>query len=70
MRRTMVAVAAAAALTVSAVSGPVLAQDPVQAEPGQDVNMLLLPKFLGIIVFDQANEGARKPPPSWATRPR
>ncbi len=58
MRRTMFAVAAAIALTVSAVSGPALAQDPVQAEPGQDVNMLLLPKFLGIIVFDQANAGA------------
>ena len=60
MRRTMLAVAAAAALTVTAVSGPVLAQDPAQAEPGQDVNMLLLPKFLGITVFDQANEGAQE----------
>lgn len=30
------------------------------AEPGQDVNMLLLPKFLGIIVFDQANQGAQE----------
>ena len=48
------------ALTVSAVSGPVLAQDAVQAEPGQDVNVLLLPKFLGITVFDQANQGAEE----------
>jgi len=30
----------------------------VVAEPGQEVNMVLLPKFLGILVFDQANEGA------------
>ena len=27
-------------------------------EGGQDVDMVLLPKFLGILVFDQANEGA------------
>lgn len=32
--------------------------EPVVAEPGQEVNMVLLPKFLGILVFDQANEGA------------
>ena len=30
------------------------------AEPGQDVNMLLLPKFLGILPFDQANKGAQE----------
>ncbi len=59
MRRT-IAVAAAAALTVSAFAAPVTAQDAVMAEPGEDVNMLLLPKFLGIIVFDQANEGAQE----------
>ena len=59
MRRT-VAVAAALALTVAGVAGPVSAQDAVMAEPGEDVNMLLLPKFLGIIVFDQANEGAQE----------
>lgn len=60
MRRTMLAVGAAAALTVTAFSGPVLAQDAVKAEPGQDVNMLLLPKFIGILVFDQANQGAEE----------
>jgi len=60
MRRT-VAVAAALALTVAGVAGPVSADSHVAtAEPGQDVNMLLLPKFLGIIVFDQANEGAQE----------
>lgn len=36
------------------------AQDPVVAEPGQEVNMVLLPKFLGILVFDEANEGAQE----------
>ncbi|MBZ0296570.1 MAG: substrate-binding domain-containing protein, partial [Anaerolineae bacterium] len=37
----------------------VMAQDePVEAEPGQDLDMVLLPKFLGILVFDEANEGA------------
>ena len=37
-----------------------MAQDAVTAEPGQDVNVLLLPKFLGITVFDQANQGAEE----------
>jgi rhamnose transport system substrate-binding protein len=32
----------------------------VVAEPGQEVNMILLPKFLGVSVFDQANEGAQE----------
>src|SRR5690606_24807540 len=30
------------------------------ATPGQEVNMMLLPKFLGISVFDQANQGAQE----------
>jgi rhamnose transport system substrate-binding protein len=41
-------------LTVTAAG----AQDAVVAEPGQEVNMVLLPKFLGIAVFDQAHQGA------------
>ncbi|MBL4813701.1 MAG: rhamnose ABC transporter substrate-binding protein [Rhodobacteraceae bacterium] len=32
----------------------------VTLETGQEVNMVLLPKFLGILVFDQANEGAQE----------
>jgi len=61
MRRTF-AVASALALTVSAAGSSAVVADShvVTAEPGQDVNMLLLPKFLGIIVFDQANEGAQE----------
>ena len=31
---------------------------PVDPTPGQEVNMVLLPKFLGILVFDQAYDGA------------
>ena len=31
----------------------------IKAEPGKSVKMVLLPKFLGIAVFDQANEGAQ-----------
>ena len=33
---------------------------PVVATPGQAVKMLLLPKFLGILPFDQANQGAQE----------
>lgn len=36
----------------------VLAQDVVIPEPGQEVDMVLMPKFLGILVFDQAYDGA------------
>ncbi len=38
----------------------VVAQDVVEPTPGQEVNLILLPKFLGIAVFDQANEGAQE----------
>ena len=30
------------------------------AAPGQAVNAVLLPKFLGILPFDQANRGAQE----------
>ncbi|MFQ3565732.1 MAG: substrate-binding domain-containing protein [Aggregatilineales bacterium] len=46
-------------LVLMATSVAVLADDePVEAEPGQALRVLLLPKFLGIIVFDQAYQGA------------
>jgi rhamnose transport system substrate-binding protein len=32
----------------------------VKAAPGKAIKMVLLPKFLGIAVFDQANEGAQE----------
>ncbi len=31
---------------------------PIVAEPGQEISAVLLPKFLGILVFDQAHVGA------------
>ena len=34
--------------------------DVVQATPGESVKMMLLPKFLGILPFDQANKGAQE----------
>ena len=34
--------------------------DVVVAEQGAELNMVLLPKFLGILVFDQANNGAQE----------
>ena len=48
---------ASAALAVLAL--PVAASaEPAMAEKGKDVKMVLLPKFLGIAVFDQAHTGA------------
>jgi rhamnose transport system substrate-binding protein len=32
----------------------------VKPQPGLEMNAVLLPKFLGILVFDQANEGAQE----------
>src|SRR5688500_9782014 len=32
----------------------------IKATPGQSVKMMLLPKFLGILPFDQANKGAQE----------
>jgi rhamnose transport system substrate-binding protein len=40
------------------LSPPASAQ--VAAEPGQAVKMVLLPKFLGILPFDQAHQGAQE----------
>jgi rhamnose transport system substrate-binding protein len=39
---------------------PAAPTGPAMATPGQEVNMVLMPKFLGILVFDQANEGAQE----------
>jgi len=38
----------------------VQAQEAAVATPGQEVNVILLPKFLGIAVFDEANQGAEE----------
>jgi rhamnose transport system substrate-binding protein len=42
------------------MSGASLASAQTVLEGGRDVDMVLLPKFLGILVFDQANEGAQE----------
>jgi rhamnose transport system substrate-binding protein len=52
----------AAGLLIAAMSAVVQAQtpvaSPVAAVTGQSAKMMLLPKFLGILPFDQANQGA------------
>ncbi|MCY7418866.1 MAG: substrate-binding domain-containing protein [Chloroflexi bacterium] len=70
MRASRTAAAGLSAmLLATALSSGALAQSPeasmaapmgspAVATPGQDVKMLLLPKFLGILPFDQANQGA------------
>lgn len=69
-RRRFVAGAMCAGLLVTNMGAAVLAQTPeaspvasgtaVEATTGQDVKMMLLPKFLGILPFDQANQGAQE----------
>ena len=53
------------ALLVASMGAAVRAQDAtpspsaaIEATPGMDVKMMLLPKFIGIAVFDQAHQGA------------
>jgi rhamnose transport system substrate-binding protein len=50
----------ASAPASEAPSASAAAGGAVTAEPGQSVKMLLLPKFTGVAVFDQANEGAQE----------
>ena len=50
---------ATAALSVLALQ-PHVAAAQVAAEPGKAVDMVLLPKFLGILPFDQAHQGAQE----------
>ncbi|HYO30185.1 MAG TPA: substrate-binding domain-containing protein [Thermomicrobiales bacterium] len=76
MRRRILSGAVCAGLLAANVAAGVLAQTPeggsatpmagggggaaVQATAGEDVRMMLLPKFLGILPFDQANQGAQE----------
>ena len=50
----------AAATEPAAEEAAPAAGDVVKAEPGKAVKMVLMPKFLGILVFDQANTGAQE----------
>lgn len=54
--KTLAALAAAALI---GVSGAALAQSKT-LETGKSTNLVLLPKFLGILVFDQAHQGAEE----------
>jgi rhamnose transport system substrate-binding protein len=51
---------ALAAGLVAGLMGTTAMAEPVTAAPGQAVNAVLLPKFLGILPFDQANRGAQE----------
>ncbi len=65
-RRNVLSSVLCAGLLAANMGAATLAQTPVagtaagEVETGQDVKMMLLPKFLGISVFDQANQGAQE----------
>lgn len=48
-----------AAMMAAGLAAPAAAET-IMAEKGQSVDLTLLPKFLGILVFDQAHEGAEE----------
>ena len=52
--------AAAEATEAPAEEAAAPSGDVITATPGQAVKMVLMPKFLGILVFDQANQGAQE----------
>ena len=58
--RTTIATLTVAALAVGSLGGAAMAQDAAMAEPGQDVKVMLLPKFTDNEVFQQANQGAEE----------
>ncbi|MCC6943626.1 MAG: substrate-binding domain-containing protein [Thermomicrobiales bacterium] len=68
MKRRTLLISAAVGPFMPAIASVVEAQTPetspagavAMATAGQTVNMMLLPKFLGISVFDQANQGAQE----------
>jgi rhamnose transport system substrate-binding protein len=55
--RTASAFALAAAL---GAAGAIAQAQPIIPEKGKEASMVLLPKFLGILPFDQANQGAQE----------
>lgn len=59
MKRTFAGLGLALTLAAGFMGTTALAE-PVTATPGQAVNLVLLPKFLGILPFDQANRGAQE----------
>ena len=59
MMKTLSGLVLGAGLAASLLGTTAMA-DPIMATPGAAVNAVLLPKFLGILVFDQANTGAQE----------
>lgn len=60
-RRELLTSAVGAGLLAANLGPAALAQTPVAGvKTGEDVKMMLLPKFLGIAVFDQAHRGAEE----------
>jgi rhamnose transport system substrate-binding protein len=62
---TTAATVAAPSVAAPSVAAPTVAATTaaggvIKATPGQSVKMMLLPKFLGILPFDQANKGAEE----------
>ena len=51
---------ASAPASVAPSGSPAAGGEVVTATPGESVKMLLLPKFTGVAVFDQANQGAEE----------
>ena len=58
--KKLTGITAAAAVLLGTTGFAAAADGAVSLESGKDINMVLLPKFLGILVFDQANEGAQE----------
>ncbi len=54
--KTMLAITSALMLATTQL----VHADAITLQPGKQTNIVLLPKFLGILVFDQANEGAQE----------
>ena len=57
--KTVIKLGCVAALATTLMAGAAMA-DAMMAKPGQAANLVLLPKFLGILPFDQANRGAQE----------
>jgi rhamnose transport system substrate-binding protein len=56
MKKTMLS----GLMLAASLMGSTAMADAIAATPGQAVNAVLLPKFLGILPFDQANRGAQE----------
>lgn len=60
MKHLTTSCAAAALLAAGMSVAAIPASAQMMLDGGESVDMVLLPKFLGILVFDQAHEGAQE----------